>query len=72
MHLSSLWCQRRHAENIKDFCPISLFDSMYKLLAKVLANRLKTVLSKLVSNSHYASVEGETNPRLELLLPTNV
>jgi hypothetical protein len=37
--------------NIKDFRPISLIGSMYKLLAKVLANRLRGVLDGLVSES---------------------
>ena len=38
-------------EDLKDFRLISLVGSIYKLLAKVLANRLKRVLSKLVSPS---------------------
>ena len=39
------------AEDLKDFRPISLVGSLYKLLAKVLANRLKKVMGKLVSKS---------------------
>uniref|UniRef100_A0A2N9FGG2 Reverse transcriptase domain-containing protein n=1 Tax=Fagus sylvatica TaxID=28930 RepID=A0A2N9FGG2_FAGSY len=40
--------------NIKDFRPISLIGSIYKLLAKVLANRLRGVLDGLVSESQNA------------------
>ena len=35
--------------NIKNFHPISLVKSVYKLLVKVLANRLKIVLENLIS-----------------------
>ena len=34
---------------LKDFRPISLVGGLYKLLAKMLANRLKGVVRKLVS-----------------------
>ena len=46
------------AENLKDFCPISLVGSLYKLLAKVLANRLRRVVGRVVSNSQHAFVGG--------------
>ena len=44
--------------NIKDFKPISLIGSIYKLLAKVLANRLKGILDGLVLDSQNAFVGG--------------
>ena len=44
-------------EDIKDFKPISLVGSLYKLLAKVLANRLKKVMSSLVNLAQNAFVE---------------
>ena len=46
------------AGDVKDFRPISLLGSLYKLLAKVLANRLKRVIGKVVSNSQNAFVGG--------------
>ena len=44
--------------NIKDFRPIRLIGSIYKLLTKVLANRLKGVLDGLVSETQNAFVGG--------------
>ena len=46
------------AEDLKDFRPISLVGSLYKLLAKVLANRLKRVMSSLVNKAQNAFVGG--------------
>ncbi|RVW23312.1 LINE-1 reverse transcriptase-like [Vitis vinifera] len=44
------------AENLGDFRPISLVGGLYKLLAKVLANRLKKVIGKVVSYAQNAFV----------------
>ena len=46
------------AEDLGDFRPISLLEGLYKLLAKVLANRLKKVLGKVVSPTQNAFVLG--------------
>lgn len=43
----------------KDFRPISLVKGEYKILAKVLANRLKLFLNKIISPSQSAFVGGE-------------
>ena len=43
---------------IRDFRPISLVGSLYKLLSKVLAHRLRCVLYKLISNSRNSFVGG--------------
>ena len=44
--------------NIRDFRPISLVGSLYKILAKVLANRLKVVLDQLISESQNSFMGG--------------
>ena len=46
------------AEDLRDFRPISLVGSLYKWLAKVLANKLKKVVGKVVSKAQGAFVEG--------------
>ncbi|RVW27828.1 Transposon TX1 uncharacterized 149 kDa protein [Vitis vinifera] len=46
------------ASDVQDFRPISLLGSLYKIIAKVLTNRLKRVMGKLVSYSQNAFVEG--------------
>ena len=46
------------AEELRDFKSISLVGGLYKLLAKVLANRLKKVVGKVVSSAQNAFVEG--------------
>jgi hypothetical protein len=47
----SLIPKKVNALNIWDFRPISLIGSIYKLLAKVLANRLALVLDGIVSEA---------------------
>ncbi|RVW69756.1 hypothetical protein CK203_061849 [Vitis vinifera] len=44
------------AEDLGDFRPISLLGGLYKLMAKVLANRLKKVIGKVVSPNQNAFV----------------
>jgi len=44
--------KKNDASNIRDFRPISLVGSIYKTLAKVLANRLKVVLDQLIHESY--------------------
>ncbi|RVX06605.1 LINE-1 reverse transcriptase-like [Vitis vinifera] len=46
------------AEDLGDIRPISLLGGLYKLLAKVLANRLKKVLDRVVSVDQNAFVRG--------------
>ncbi|RVW29925.1 LINE-1 retrotransposable element ORF2 protein [Vitis vinifera] len=46
------------AEDLGDFRPISLLGGVYKLLAKVLSNRIKEVLDKVVSPDQNAFVKG--------------
>ena len=46
-------------QRLNDFQPISLVGSLYKILAKVLANRLRSVIGSVVSESHSAFVKGK-------------
>ena len=50
--------KKGNIEDVKDYRPISLLGSLYKILAKVLANRLRRVLVKVISPSQNAFVEG--------------
>jgi len=46
-------------QKLADFRPIALVGCMYKVLAKVLANRLRTVLDFVVSDTQSAFVRGK-------------
>ena len=50
--------KKLNAVDIRDFRPISLVGSLYKLLSKVLAHKLRCVLDKLISNSQNSFVGG--------------
>ena len=54
----SLVPKKAKAVEMKDFRPISLVGGMYKILSKVLASRLKTVLGKIISKSQNAFFGG--------------
>ena len=46
-------------QNLNDFRPISLVGFLYKVLAKVLANRLRAVIGSVVSESQSAFIQGK-------------
>ena len=50
--------KKRGIEELKYFRPISPVGGLYKLLAKVLANRLKLGVGVLVSNNQHAFIQG--------------
>ena len=44
--------------DVKDFQPISLVGGLYKIIAKVLANRMRRVVHSLTSESQNAFLKG--------------
>ena len=50
--------KKEGAKDLKDFRSISLVGDLYKLLVKVLANRIKKLMGKVVSNSQNTFVKG--------------
>ena len=40
---------KKGVEDIRDYRPINLVNSIYKLMAKVMANKLKKVMDKLIN-----------------------
>ena len=50
--------KKGNVEDIKDYRPISLLGGLYKILAKVLGNRLRRVIDKVVSPSQNVFMEG--------------
>uniref|UniRef100_A0A2N9FWK9 Reverse transcriptase domain-containing protein n=1 Tax=Fagus sylvatica TaxID=28930 RepID=A0A2N9FWK9_FAGSY len=54
----SLIPKKANAVEVKDYRPISLVGSVYKILAKVLANRLSMVLVAVISPSQNAFIQG--------------
>ena len=54
----SLIPKNSNAAEVRDFRPISLIEGVYKIISKVLANRLKMVLGDIVHESRNAFVKG--------------
>ena len=50
--------KKQIVEDFKDLRPISLVGGLYKILSKVLANRIKRVMDKVISKSQNAFIEG--------------
>ena len=46
------------AVEVKDFRPISLVGGIYKIISKVLANQLRRVVHRLISDSQNAFLKG--------------
>ena len=50
--------KKQNVKDLRDLRPISLVDRLSKILTKVLANRIKRVMGKIISQSQSAFVEG--------------
>jgi hypothetical protein len=50
--------KKSEAVEVRDFRPISLVGGVYKILAKLLANRLRLVLPNIISPSQNAFIQG--------------
>ena len=50
--------KKQNVEDFKDLRPISLVGGLYKILTKMLANRIKRVIVKIISQSQSTFVEG--------------
>ncbi|GJS91543.1 RNA-directed DNA polymerase, eukaryota [Tanacetum coccineum] len=50
--------KKHNPMNVKDYRPISLIGIQYKVLAKILANRLASVIDSVISNEQLAFIKG--------------
>lgn len=58
LHTYHFFLRKRGQANLGITDLLVLIGSIYKIIAKVLANRLKTVMGKLVSNQQNAFIKG--------------
>lgn len=46
------------ANSINDYCPISLYNVLYKLVSKTMNDRLKSVMHSIISSNQSAFISG--------------
>lgn len=52
--------KKDNADSMKDLRPIALCNVLYKIIAKVLSNRLRDILPNIISENQYAFVPGRS------------
>ena len=50
--------EKVRTNDLRDFTPIIVISGVYKIIAKVLAERLKKVISRVVNNHQMAFIKG--------------
>lgn len=50
--------KKKNAKFMTDLRPISLCNAIYKIISKVLANRMKGIIDHIISDSHSAFIPG--------------
>lgn len=56
----SLVPKKENGEPMKDFCPISYCNTLYKCVSKILATRLKAILPSIISSNQSAFIQGRS------------
>ena len=57
--ISLLFLSLSGSAELKDFHPIILVSGIYKIISKVLANRLRLVMNNIISTTQIAFVKGK-------------
>lgn len=55
--------KKTRANTIQDFRPINIISVPYKIIAKVLSNRIREVIHQVVDGNQHAFIKGRQNPR---------
>jgi len=50
--------KKKISSSFEEFCPISCYNVIYKLIAKLLASRLKPVFNGFISAEQFRSLDG--------------